>query len=152
VHTVALARYAHKIKACDSRVVNLAKTAVRCAMFQVAPLLFQWDVEQAAALVRQEPDGGKVVSAFAAETAGRGALDRDAFRAAAARAKDQTGLKGRALFHPIRVALTAADAGPELDLAVPAIDRGASLSAGAGVSPIVSCAVRAARVAEALAR
>ena len=53
-----------------------------------------------------------------------GPLDRDAFRAAAARARDKTGLKGRALFHPIRVALTGGRSGPELDLAVPAIDRG----------------------------
>ena len=41
---------------------------------------------------------------------------------------EQTGLKGRALFHPIRVALTAAESGPELDLVVPAIDRGATLA------------------------
>ena len=36
-------------------------------------------------------------------------------------------MKGRALFHPIRVALTGEAGGPELDLAVPAIDRGAAL-------------------------
>ena len=53
-----------------------------------------------------------------------------------ARVKQRTGQKGRALFHPIRVALTGEAGGPELDLAVPAIDRGAELPPSAGVAPI----------------
>ena len=48
------------------------------------------------------------------------------------RVKERTGQKGKALFHPIRVALTGEGGGPELDLAVPAIDRGAQLLAGRG--------------------
>ena len=51
------------------------------------------------------------------------------FRAAAGRVKAATGQKGKPLFHPIRVALTGEAGGPELDLAVPAIDRGAELPA-----------------------
>ena len=53
--------------------------------------------------------------------------------------KAATGQKGKHLFHPIRVALTGEAGGPELDLAVPAIDRGAELppecgtGAGAGL-------------------
>ena len=54
-------------------------------------------------------------------------LDREAFRAAATRVREQTGQKGKALFHPIRIALTGEAEGPELDLAVPAIERGAAL-------------------------
>jgi hypothetical protein len=46
VHTAGIALHAKHVKACDSRVVNLAKTAVRCAMFQVHPTLFHWNVEQ----------------------------------------------------------------------------------------------------------
>ena len=49
--------------------------------------------------------------------------DKDTFRAVANRVKDRTGLKGKNLFHPIRVILTGAHEGPELDLIVPAIDR-----------------------------
>jgi hypothetical protein len=45
VHTTALAQRARLVKACDSRLVNLAKTAVRCAMYQTAPSLFLWNVE-----------------------------------------------------------------------------------------------------------
>jgi glutamyl-tRNA synthetase len=113
--------------------------------------IFDWDATRAAELVRAEPDGARAVDAFAAEIAGLGPLDRDAFRAAATRARDKTSLKGRALFHPIRVAITAADSGPELDLAIPAIDRGAALPAGSGVSAIVACKERARLVANALA-
>ncbi len=105
--------------------------------------MFDWDAERAAALVAGEPDGPRVVKAFGEAVAGGGPLDREAFRAAAARVRSETGLKGRALFHPIRVALTAADSGPELDLAVPAIDRGAGLGASSGVRPVLSCAARA---------
>ena len=112
--------------------------------------VFDWTAARAAELVRAEPDGGRVVAAFAGDVAARGPLDRDAFRAAAASARATTGLKGRALFHPIRVALTAAESGPELDLAVPAIDRGAALPADAGIAPIVSSAARARLVAELL--
>ncbi len=113
--------------------------------------LFDWDVERAVALVRAEPEGDRVVEAMARETAGIGALDRDSFRAAASRVRQSLRLKGRALFHPIRVAVTAADSGPELDLAVPAIDSGASLAPGSGVGRIVSCADRLAAVAARLA-
>jgi glutamyl-tRNA synthetase/nondiscriminating glutamyl-tRNA synthetase len=110
-------------------------------------VVFEWDAARAAALVAAEPDGVRVARAFAEAVSAQGPLDRDTFRAAAARVRNETGLKGRALFHPIRVALTAADSGPELDLAVPAIDRGASLPGTSGVRPVLGCAARAAAVA-----
>ena len=75
---------------------------------------------------------------------------RDAFRAVVGAVKQQTGQKAKALFHPIRVALTGTAGGPELDLAVPAIDRGAELPADAGVAPVMGCRERAAAFAEAL--
>jgi glutamyl-tRNA synthetase/nondiscriminating glutamyl-tRNA synthetase len=109
-------------------------------------VIFEWDATRAAALVAAEPDGARAVRAFSEAVAPLWALDRDAFRAAAARVKNETGLKGRALFHPLRVALTAADSGPELDLAVPAIDRCAGLPESSGVRGVLSCAARAAEV------
>jgi hypothetical protein len=47
------------------------------------------------------------------------------------------------------VALTGAAEGPELDLVVPAIDRGADLPPSSGLAPIVGCRERA-RLARAL--
>jgi nondiscriminating glutamyl-tRNA synthetase len=113
--------------------------------------VFAWSVETAAALVGAEADGARIMHALAAELESAGPLSRESFRAAATRVKDATGCKGRALFHPIRVALTGADSGPELDLAVPAIDRGAVLPSSAGVPPIPSCADRAKAIAALLA-
>jgi nondiscriminating glutamyl-tRNA synthetase len=109
--------------------------------------LFAWDVAAAADLVRAEPDGVRAVAAFANEIGELGPLDQAAFRAAAGRVRAATGLKGRALLHPLRVTLTAAESGPELDLAVPAIDRGAVIPPGSGLTPIRSCAERAHAVA-----
>jgi glutamyl-tRNA synthetase/nondiscriminating glutamyl-tRNA synthetase len=108
--------------------------------------VFRWDAARTADLVKAEPEGPRVVEAFREAVAALGPLSRESFRAAAAQARDRTGLKGRALFHPIRVALTGAESGPELDLAVPAIDRGASLGPDSGVAPVRSCADRAAAV------
>ena len=64
--------------------------------------------------------------------------------------KTRTGQKGKALFHPIRVALTGRSDGPELDLALPAIDRGAELPASAGIPAILGNRERAALFAAAL--
>jgi glutamyl/glutaminyl-tRNA synthetase len=79
-------------------------------------------------------------------------LDREAFRAMASRVKERTGQKGKALFHPIRVAFTGEVGGPELDLAVPAIERGALLPESAGVTKILGCQERAIRFAAAVTR
>jgi glutamyl-tRNA synthetase len=88
-----------------------------------------------------------VVRALAEELAQASRLDRERFRRAADVVKTRTGQKGRALFHPIRIALTGRAEGPELDLAVPAIDRGAALPPDAGVPTILGCRERAAAFA-----
>ncbi len=93
--------------------------------------------------LESEPGLAEVASALAAELAGGLRLiDKDTFRAMAGRVKDRTGLKGKALFHPIRVILTGAAEGPELDLILPAIDRAAELS-DSGLAPVASCQQRA---------
>jgi hypothetical protein len=63
--------------------------------------------------------------------------------------RDRTGQKGKALFHPIRLALTGETEGLELDLAVPAIEGGAMLHAS-GIKPILGAAERAREFAAAL--
>jgi glutamyl-tRNA synthetase/nondiscriminating glutamyl-tRNA synthetase len=100
--------------------------------------------------VLAEPGARDVILALAAELRTSPRLDRESFRAAAGRVKQATGMKGKHLFHPIRVALTGEAGGPELDLAVPAIERGAELPAEYGLAPIMGCRERAAAFAEAL--
>ncbi len=97
--------------------------------------LFDYSATRAldTAAIRAEAEEARpVVDALRGELAHRAPmLDRDAFRAMAAGVRERTGLKGKALFHPIRLVLTGESEGLELDLAVPAIERGALLSAGA---------------------
>ncbi|HKY21773.1 MAG TPA: glutamate--tRNA ligase [Vicinamibacterales bacterium] len=97
--------------------------------------------------IRAEVEAGaarQVIDALAEALASAPRLsDKQAFRGVADRVKQKTGQKGRALFHPIRIALTGAGDGPELDLLVPAIDRGADLDAGSGVVPVIGARERA---------
>jgi nondiscriminating glutamyl-tRNA synthetase len=120
-------------------------------------LRFLWEFDPGVAMAKPDvaeviAEGGarQVIAALAEELRDAGRLDREQFRAAANRVKQRTGAKGRALFHPIRVALTGEAGGPELDLAVPAIDRGAQLPAALGIAPIAGCRERAAAFAEAV--
>ena len=103
-------------------------------------------------LLEEMRSGGAraVVTALAEALASSPRLDREEFRAVANRVKATTSLKGKALFHPIRVVLTGRPEGPELDLAVPAIDRGAELPASAGLPTILGNRERAAAFARAL--
>jgi nondiscriminating glutamyl-tRNA synthetase len=121
-------------------------------------LKFLFEFDPAASLAREdvaivlhEAGAREVIAALAEELAGTRRLDREAFRAAAARVRQRTGQKGKSLFHPIRIALTGHAAGPELDLAVPAIDRGAELHEGAAVAAITGSRERAEAFAKAIA-
>jgi glutamyl-tRNA synthetase/nondiscriminating glutamyl-tRNA synthetase len=117
--------------------------------------LFGYDVEAALAdrhaLDEMRGESARaVVRALAEELATAPRLDREKFREAANRVKARTGQKGKALFHPIRVVLTGRAEGPELDLAVPAIDRGAELPPASGIPRILGNRERAAAFAKAL--
>ena len=112
-------------------------------------VVFEYQAERALAdpHLRHEMSGDgpqQVVRALAQELARAPRLDRERFRSVAGDVKTRTGQKGKQLFHPIRVALTAQTEGPELDLVVPAIDRGADLPPDAGMPPILGCRERAA--------
>jgi glutamyl/glutaminyl-tRNA synthetase len=111
--------------------------------------LFNFSVERALQdeRVRDEfaTQGARaVVKALAEELAAAPRLDQALFRKVANAVKAKTGQKSRALFHPIRIALTGQTDGPELDLAVPAIDRGAELPESAGMPKVMGNRERAA--------
>ena len=118
-------------------------------------LLFDYDADAALGdaplLAEMRASGARsVVEALAEELASAPRLDREKFREVANRVKARTSQTGKALFHPIRVVLTGRAEGPELDLAVPAIDLGAALPASAGIPRILGCRERADRFARAL--
>ena len=143
-----------------ARVLPLATASVDRLEQAPSRLRFLFDYSPARALadpalraeVSQE-EARAVIDALARELAGGARLyDKETFRAAAARVREQTGRKGRALFHPIRIALTGEGEGVELDLAVPAIESGADLPADCGVGRIPAAAARASAFARALSR
>jgi glutamyl-tRNA synthetase/nondiscriminating glutamyl-tRNA synthetase len=120
-------------------------------------VIFEFSPDEALAdpSVRAEMEGQEaraVARALAGELADAPRLDRERFRAVANAVKTKTGQKGKALFHPIRIVLTGCAEGPELDLTVPAIDRGAELPADAGLPKILGCRERAAALVDALDR
>ena len=116
--------------------------------FDVAEALSKADIQHAV----EEADARRVIAALAATLAASPRLDADRFRQIKTAVRTETGCKGRALVHPIRVALTGRTDGMELDRAVPAIDRGAELAASTGVGSILGCRERAAAFAAALER
>ena len=115
-----------------------------------ARLRFLFDYSAARAIedagVRAEAQAARgVISALAAELAGSPPMiDRETFRAVVARVRERTGQKGKLLLHPIRLALTGEPEGLELDVGVPAIERGAALGDAAGLRRIPGAAERAA--------
>jgi glutamyl-tRNA synthetase len=65
---------------------------------------------------------------LAASCAPEGAWDRSTWGAWTTRLKELTGRKGRALFHPLRLALTGEEAGPDLAALLPPIGRAKALA------------------------
>ena len=117
--------------------------------------LFGYSAERTLAqdAVRTEAAQSRGVIVALAEELSQAAplIDKESFRALAGRVRERTGQKGKALFHPIRIVMTGEQEGLELDLAVPAIERGASLAGGeTGFARITSARERAASFATAL--
>ncbi len=117
-------------------------------LFEYSPAAVLQDAD-----ARREVESGPgrlVIDALADELADAPRLvDRQIFRSVADRVKQRSGQKGRGLFHPIRLALTGASDGPELDLLVPAIDRGAEAALRA-IRPVLGARERARQFADAL--
>ncbi len=141
-----------------SRIIPVAAASVDRLDQIPARLRFLVDYSAPRALedagVRAEAQAARaVVGALAEELAGLPPmLDREAFRSAVARVRERTGLKGRPLLHPLRLALTGEPEGVELDIGVPAIEQGAALGAAAGMRAIPGAAERAAAFGAELAR
>jgi glutamyl-tRNA synthetase/nondiscriminating glutamyl-tRNA synthetase len=137
------------------RIIPVAAASVDRLEQIPARLKFLFDYSAARALevptVRAEALASRsVIDALAEElSASNRLLDKEAFRAVATRVRERTAQKGKALFHPIRLVLTGETEGLELDLAVPAIEAGASLQAS-GIKRILGAAERAREFASAL--
>ena len=95
-------------------------------------LIFEYDVRKAAGLLGTvESDDNAAVRQLLKRTASKilaeQKLTYPRFREILNEIQKETGKKGKALFHPVRVALTGADSGPELEKLVPIFEKGAEL-------------------------
>ena len=90
----------------------------------------------------------KVLQEFGSRIAALPApVTAEAFKSLMNEVKTATGVKGKDLFHPVRIALTGAHSGPEFDKLVPLIETGSQLPLPA---PIASIHERTKRFLEAL--
>jgi len=78
--------------------------------------------------ILSQPGARDVVFAFAQYLTERDFVDFETYRDAVNTVKAKTGQKGKNLFHPIRVAVTAKASGPELEKLIPLLERGSRLS------------------------
>ena len=109
---------------------------------QKATFVFRYDAAAAKAdpknvAVLVTESASKVLTAFAE----RALLDEEPvtaerFKAWMNEVKAATGVKGKELFHPVRIALTGAHSGPEFDKLVPLIEEGSTLALPAHIPGI----------------
>jgi glutamyl-tRNA synthetase len=112
----------------------------------VSDPVFFFDVDSMDEQAREsleDPDAPRVIAAFIEKTESMDLALPGAYREAVLAIKAETKIKGRKLFHPIRVAITAADSGPDLEKLVPLLAAGSRLSLPA---PVLGPAERARRV------
>jgi glutamyl-tRNA synthetase len=98
-----------------------------------AAFIFGYDVEAA----RTDPENAAVLAndatrsvlgEFAARVRTQmGRITPEIFKGWMNDIKGATGIKGKDLFHPVRIALTGAHSGPEFDKVIPLIEEGAAL-------------------------
>jgi len=90
--------------------------------------------------VAEDAGSHEVLRAFIPEVlALNESLIYEKFREIAKSVQKETGKKGKDLFHPIRVALTGAVSGPELEKLIPIFEEGAKLALA---RPVKGCAER----------
>jgi len=94
-----------------------------------ARIIFEYDAGKAVQELELSPTSSAltVLRAFIPKVQAERELSYERFRALAKAVQNETGNKGKDLFHPIRVALTGAVSGPELEKLIPIFEAGARL-------------------------
>ena len=95
-------------------------------------LIFEYDVRQAAESLgtvesAENAATRQVLKRVTSKIIEEQELTYPRFREILKEVQKETGKKGKELFHPVRVALTGADSGPELEKLVPIFEQGARL-------------------------
>ena len=98
-----------------------------------AALIFRYDAAAAVnsadnAEVLASPKTSDVLAVFAQQVeGGPSPMTPEAFKGIMNEVKAKTGVKGKDLFHPVRIALTGSHSGPEFDKLIPILEEGSRL-------------------------
>jgi glutamyl-tRNA synthetase/nondiscriminating glutamyl-tRNA synthetase len=97
-----------------------------------ARLIFEYDAQatvrgEETRHVVEDPAAREVLKVFIPRALELSEFTYERFREITKSLQKETGKKGKDLFHPIRVALTGAVSGPELEKLIPSIEEGAKL-------------------------
>ena len=105
----------------------LAELPVKSSfIFGIDPDAAHADPENAAILA--EDSARSVLAEFASRVrTHNGPVSAENFKDWVNEIKAATGIKGKELFHPIRIALTGSHSGPEFDKVIPLIEEGAAM-------------------------
>lgn len=109
-------------------------------------LIFQYDPASLSAADLEElrqPESESVLGTFRELCRGRRIRNAEDYKAMVLEVRSRTGVKGRKLFHPIRLALTGTTSGLELESLIPLLEQGAELHLP---RPVEGCAERMARM------
>jgi glutamyl-tRNA synthetase/nondiscriminating glutamyl-tRNA synthetase len=95
-------------------------------------IIFEFDAPRAVATpefqeLLADPSPGEVLKAFIPRALAESTLTYERFREITKAVQKETGKKGKDLFHPIRMAVTGAASGPELEKLIPIYEDGAKL-------------------------
>ena len=87
-----------------------------------------WKADPETVAVLNAESAPTVIGAFMQKViAHSGPLTAEAFKSLMNEVKTETGVKGKELFHPVRIVLTGSHSGPEFDKLVPLIEEGSAL-------------------------
>jgi nondiscriminating glutamyl-tRNA synthetase len=94
-----------------------------------AAVVFKYDSSAAIAAAENaetlaEKNAAPVIEKFAAQIQSESEVTPDRFKAIMNKIKDETGTKGKELFHPVRVVLIGSHSGPEFDKLIPLLEEG----------------------------
>jgi glutamyl/glutaminyl-tRNA synthetase len=114
-----------------------------------------FDIEEAlidpeVAAVLAEPGATQVIRSFEQVLSRDPApmVDAEVYRRCVLQVRDLTGLKGKNLFRPVRVAVTGRASGPELERLIPLLEQGSRLDLPVKVEGVRARVVATARRVE----
>lgn len=115
-------------------------------------LLFEFDpsmMGDEARKILSTESTARIIKLFCEKISEIGRFDYDKFAAVTKAIKQETGFKGKNLYHPLRVALTARGSGLDLDKFIPLVEEGARLNFP---MPVKNCSQRVSEVLDFLKR